>query len=134
MGQVTSAYANQNLRLGQHADYVFGWKGNELQKGMDATGCFGAKCKDMKTQAIDNAKKCSVSKKVQEPLDECKFHARTISSICSMLTLSQGSKPFPVWRCPWFRSFRLRAFASSDNRYGPSDETVFTVVGCGFVS
>jgi hypothetical protein len=59
-----------NTGLGQHADYVFGWKGNELQKGMDATGCFGAKCKDMKNQAIDSAKKCSVTKKVNEPLDE----------------------------------------------------------------
>ncbi|KAF2685437.1 hypothetical protein K458DRAFT_300665 [Lentithecium fluviatile CBS 122367] len=59
-----------NTGLGQHADYVFGWKGNELQKGMDASGCFGAKCKDMKNQAIEPAKKCSVSKKVKEPLDE----------------------------------------------------------------
>lgn len=59
-----------NTGYGQHADYVFGWQGNELQKGMDATGCFGAKCKDMKNQAIDAAKKCSVPKKVNEPLDQ----------------------------------------------------------------
>ena len=40
---------------------------------MDATGCFGAKCKDMKNQAIEPAKKCSVTKKVNEPLDACKY-------------------------------------------------------------
>jgi hypothetical protein len=44
---------------------------------MDATGCFGAKCKDMKNQVIDNAKKCAVTKKVNEPLDDCKSYPIT---------------------------------------------------------
>jgi hypothetical protein len=87
-GRLGLAYTNRYIRYGQHADYVFGWKGNELQKGMDATGCFGAKCKDMKNQAIDNAKKCSVSKKVNEPLDECKFFTRAMSSVRKTLTFS----------------------------------------------
>lgn len=58
-----------NTGFGQHADYVFGWRGNELQKGMDATNCFGAKCKDMKNQAIDKAKACSVKAVVNENRD-----------------------------------------------------------------
>jgi hypothetical protein len=58
-----------NTGYGQHADYVFGWKGNSLQTGMDATNCFGAKCKDMKTQSIDAAKKCSVKTQVKEDHD-----------------------------------------------------------------
>jgi hypothetical protein len=58
-----------NTGYGQHADYVFGWKGDALQKGMDASGCMGAKCKDMKTQSIDNAKKCAVKTTVKENHD-----------------------------------------------------------------
>ncbi|KAF2729879.1 hypothetical protein EJ04DRAFT_501527 [Polyplosphaeria fusca] len=58
-----------NTGYGQHADYVFGWEGNELQKGMDATNCMGAKCKDMKNQVIDTAKACQVKKTVQENQD-----------------------------------------------------------------
>jgi hypothetical protein len=58
-----------NTGYGQHADYVFGWEGNELQKGMDASGCMGAKCKDMKNQVIDTAKQCQVKKTVKEDED-----------------------------------------------------------------
>jgi len=58
-----------NTGYGQHADYVFGWKGDALQKGMDASGCMGAKCKDLKTQTIDAAKQCSVKPVVKEDHD-----------------------------------------------------------------
>ncbi|KAF2751512.1 hypothetical protein M011DRAFT_483413 [Sporormia fimetaria CBS 119925] len=58
-----------NTGYGQHADYVFGWKGNSLQVGMDATNCMGARCKDMKTQSIDAAKRCSVKTRVTEDHD-----------------------------------------------------------------
>ena len=54
---------------GQHGDYVFGWKGNSLQSAMDRAGCFGAQCGTLKTQAIDNAKKCTVKALVREDND-----------------------------------------------------------------
>jgi len=89
---------------------------------MDASGCFGAKCKDMKTQVIDNAKKCSVTKKVNEPLDECKFSPRAIFSVRRILIFSQGSRSSPEWSCPWkCRSIHPRAFALGDNCQGPLD-------------
>jgi hypothetical protein len=40
---------------------------------MDATNCMGAKCKDLKNQAIDNAKKCNVKRVVQDDLEKCKL-------------------------------------------------------------
>jgi hypothetical protein len=55
-----------NTGLGQHADYVFGWKGDSLQRAMDTSGCMGAKCANLKTQTIDNARKCSVRTTVNE--------------------------------------------------------------------
>jgi hypothetical protein len=57
--------------FGQHADYVFGWKGDSLQRGMDASGCMGASCASakLKTQTIDQAKACSVKARVGENVD-----------------------------------------------------------------
>jgi Domain of unknown function (DUF1996) len=58
---------------GQHADYVFGWKDQVLQKAMDTAGCMGAKCASLKTQDISTAKSCNVKKAVQEDHDGCKL-------------------------------------------------------------
>ncbi|KAK0733043.1 hypothetical protein B0T26DRAFT_841465 [Lasiosphaeria miniovina] len=55
--------------LGQHADYVFGWKADSLQKAMDTAGCMGATCGSLKTQSIDAARKCSVKPLVHENVD-----------------------------------------------------------------
>ncbi|KAK4459853.1 hypothetical protein QBC42DRAFT_230865 [Cladorrhinum samala] len=58
---------------GQHGDYVFGWKGDSLQRAMDSnSGCMGASCGGLKTQSVDVANKCSVNGKVKEQFDGCK--------------------------------------------------------------
>ena len=62
-----------NTGYGQHADYVFGWKGDALQRAMDANGCFSAVCGNQKTQDIAVAKKCTIRKTVDEDVDGCKF-------------------------------------------------------------
>ncbi|KAK3386749.1 hypothetical protein B0H63DRAFT_430533 [Podospora didyma] len=49
----------------QHADYVFGWKGDALQVGMEA-GCLGAACPGMKTQSLEKGTECSVRELVGE--------------------------------------------------------------------
>ncbi|KAK3486557.1 uncharacterized protein B0T23DRAFT_324376 [Neurospora hispaniola] len=55
--------------LGQHADYVFGWKGDSLQKAMDTAGCMGARCASLKTQKIEDARKCAVKQLAKEEYD-----------------------------------------------------------------
>jgi hypothetical protein len=57
---------------GQHGDYVFGWKGDSLQRAMDA-GCTGASCTGIKTQTVEEANKCAVPGRVREDFDGCKF-------------------------------------------------------------
>jgi hypothetical protein len=52
-----------------HADYVFGWKGDSLQRAMDAHTYVSAPM--LKTQSIADQNKCTVPDMVREPLDGC---------------------------------------------------------------
>lgn len=57
---------------GQHGDYVFGWKGDALQRAMDDAGCFSAECGQQVSQDINAAKQCVIDKTVLEDVDGCK--------------------------------------------------------------
>ncbi|KAI0516899.1 hypothetical protein F5B22DRAFT_605428 [Xylaria bambusicola] len=59
---------------GIHGDYVFGWKGDALQRAMDQncnSDLFANKinCNTLKTQSLADANKCVISRKVTENLD-----------------------------------------------------------------
>ncbi|KAL1895428.1 hypothetical protein Sste5346_005234 [Sporothrix stenoceras] len=59
---------------GHHADYVFGWKGDALQRAMDAncnSDLFANKinCPTLKVQTIEQANKCTQKVQVKEDLD-----------------------------------------------------------------
>lgn len=60
-----------NTGYGQHGDYVFGWKGDALQRAMDDNGCFSATCGNQKSQDIASATKCQIKKTVKEEVDGC---------------------------------------------------------------
>ncbi|KAF2119457.1 hypothetical protein BDV96DRAFT_486383 [Lophiotrema nucula] len=53
---------------GTHADYLFGWKDNALQRAMDAF-C-GVDCPQLKTQSTQQANRCTIQPKVVEPIDQ----------------------------------------------------------------
>ena len=59
---------------GQHADYVFGWKGDSLQNAMD-TGCYLNTCKALTTQQTKVKNQCSVKNTVNEKTEGCKSPA-----------------------------------------------------------
>lgn len=64
--------------LASHGDYVFGWKGDSLQKAMDAN-C-NINCPQLKTQTIAQANKCVKNSVVKEDIDTCKLLSRLLIS------------------------------------------------------
>jgi len=61
--------------FGTHADYLFGWKGDSLQRAMDSSCMFNA-CENgrpLKSQAVGPMNACKVNTMVNEKLDGCKF-------------------------------------------------------------
>lgn len=66
---------NDQKGYGTHADYLFGWKGDSLQKAMDSS-CMFQGCENgrpLKSQAVAAMNKCAVKKMVDEDIDGCKF-------------------------------------------------------------
>jgi len=60
---------------GTHADYMFGWKGDSLQRAMNSSCMFNA-CengKPLKSQNVAAMNACKAKDVVQENHDGCKF-------------------------------------------------------------
>jgi hypothetical protein len=59
-----------------HADYVFGWKGNALQRVLDADCHFMTNCSkesNSTLQSVEEMNKCTLPVAVEEDIDGCEF-------------------------------------------------------------
>ncbi|KAH7119032.1 hypothetical protein B0J11DRAFT_440394 [Dendryphion nanum] len=56
--------------IGTHGDYLFGWKGDALQRAMDSTSLIS---NNLKTQTVAQANKCAIKTTVNEKIDGCKL-------------------------------------------------------------
>jgi hypothetical protein len=79
---------NDEVGYGTHADYMFGWKGDSLQRAMDSacmfTGCENGK--PLKSQQPATMNKCTVSQTYVEEVDSCKS-AEPVSSNSELTVL-----------------------------------------------
>ena len=60
---------------GTHADYVFGWKGDSLQRAMDSNCMFNA-CENgnpLLSQGVQEMNACTVDTMIQEETDGCEY-------------------------------------------------------------
>ncbi|KAK8071952.1 hypothetical protein PG996_005300 [Apiospora saccharicola] len=53
---------------GTHGDYVFGWKGDALQRAMDQN-CQNSQCNGLKSQSLQQGNQCTVQTTVDERID-----------------------------------------------------------------
>ncbi|KAJ3535883.1 hypothetical protein NMY22_g6285 [Coprinellus aureogranulatus] len=56
--------------FGQHADYMFGWEGDSLQRAMDVCTSQDGRCPVLTTQDIDTMNNCRLPAKVPEAVEE----------------------------------------------------------------
>jgi len=58
-----------NSGYGTHADYLFGWKGDSLERAMAKSECFYDGCGAIKKQSMTEANKCTIKQIVHEDID-----------------------------------------------------------------
>lgn len=63
----------EGVGYGTHADYMFGWKGDSLQRAMDTPECFYDGCGSIEKQDMAVANQCTVENFVGEETDGCMF-------------------------------------------------------------
>jgi hypothetical protein len=75
---------------GAHGDYLFGWKGDALQRAMDSLGknCWSETCPELKMQSGADLKACTKAQQAKEEINPntCEFGLRVCSRKGNVLT------------------------------------------------
>ena len=95
--------------FGQHADYLFGWEGDSLQKAMEVcTGGDGIpwNCPVLTTQDMETMNNCRQPNKIEEIVEsQCEFNtvrdvrSRHLTRDPTRHRTSSRLQPHPGWSC-----------------------------------
>ncbi len=83
----------EGVAAGTHADYMFGWKGDALQRAMNKSECFYDGCGSITKQPMATANKCSVQLEVQEETDGCEFSVPWMLKIEVLIMIGLANLP-----------------------------------------
>jgi hypothetical protein len=98
---------------GTHADYLFGWKGDSLQRAMNKSECFYDGCGSLKKQPMATANNCKVKDMVGEQTGGCESQHFSKLLKHSKLTISRAGKT--AWqRLTLGSAFRKTEMLSQD--------------------
>ena len=78
---------------GTHADYMFGWKDDSLQRAMNQNNCFYDGCGSITKQAMSTANQCTVDDFVGEETDGCMFQSNPLDTTELVLTFHRARQP-----------------------------------------
>jgi hypothetical protein len=82
----------EGTAAGTHADYMFGWKGDALQRAMNKSECFYDGCGSITKQPMATANQCNIKDMVGEQTDGCTFQDVPMPRI-RMLTYYRAQRP-----------------------------------------
>ena len=89
---------DDSMGYGTHADYLFGWKGDSLQRAMDSSCMFrdcGSPRGPLKVQSAEESNRCSIPTTIEEDIDGCRLPRALLHKVAELTVYFIGLEYLP---------------------------------------